>query len=54
MENYFISRYLLAVDDEPFNLELIAVAFDSYENVKLTFIQNGKDALELLPSYSKP
>ncbi len=44
MENYSV----LAVDDEPFNLELIAAAFDGYENVRLISVQNAKDALELL------
>ena len=44
MEKYSI----LAVDDEPFNLDLIEAAFYSYENVELSFAQNAKDALELI------
>ncbi len=44
MENYSI----LAIDDEPFNLELIEVAFARYDNVTLTFTQNAQDALNLL------
>jgi len=39
---------ILAVDDEPFNLDLIEAAFLEYENVKITNAVNAKEALELL------
>jgi putative two-component system response regulator len=42
---------ILAVDDEPFNLDLIEFAFfDAPFGVELTKAINGKDALEKLPS----
>jgi len=39
---------VLAVDDEPFNLELIEAAFMDYENVNITNANNGQEALNLL------
>jgi len=39
---------ILAVDDEPFNLDLIEASFGDYDNVKLTFATNGQEALDLL------
>jgi len=39
---------ILAVDDEPFNLDLIEASFSDYDNVKLTFATNGQEALDLL------
>jgi len=39
---------ILAVDDEPFNLDLIEAAFLEYTNVKITNAINAKEALELL------
>jgi len=39
---------ILAVDDEPFNLDLIEAAFDEYENVNITNAINGQEALDLL------
>jgi putative two-component system response regulator len=39
---------ILAVDDEPFNLDLIEFAFMDDSHVKLTKAVNGKDALEKL------
>jgi len=44
MENISI----LAVDDEPFNLDLIEAAFEEYENVDITYAQNGEEALNYL------
>lgn len=44
LDNYSI----LAVDDEPFNLDLIEAAFMDYSNVKITNATNAKDALEHL------
>lgn len=42
---------ILAVDDEPFNLDLIEFAFfDAPFSVELTKAVNGKEALEKLPS----
>ncbi len=40
--------HVLAVDDEPFNLDLIELAFMDMPHVKLTQAINGKDALEKL------
>ncbi len=40
---------ILAVDDEPFNLDLIELAFMDFANVNITKAFNGKDALEKLP-----
>lgn len=40
---------VLAVDDEPFNLDLIELAFLDTPHVKLTKAVNGKDALQKLP-----
>ena len=40
---------VLAVDDEPFNLDLIELAFLDSPHVKLTKAINGKEALEKLP-----
>ena len=39
---------ILAVDDEPFNLDLIEAAFYQHEEIKLTRALSGKKALELL------
>ena len=39
---------ILAVDDEPFNLDLIEAAFANYENVNITNASNAQDALNLL------
>lgn len=39
---------ILAVDDEPFNLDLIEAAFMEYTNVKITNAVNAKEALDLL------
>ncbi len=39
---------ILAVDDEPFNLDLIEAAFMDYENVDITNAQNGQEALNYL------
>ena len=39
---------ILAVDDEPFNLDLIEAVFDEYENVTITNATNGEEALSLL------
>lgn len=39
---------ILAVDDEPFNLDLIEAAFESYENVQITNAVNGQEALNYL------
>ena len=47
-ENYSI----LAVDDEPFNLDLIEAAFIEYDNVEITNATNGQEALDLLASSS--
>ena len=39
---------ILAVDDEPFNLDLIEAAFEEYSNVSLTYAENGQEALNYL------
>ena len=39
---------ILAVDDEPFNLDLIEAAFLDYDNVKITNAINGDEALSHL------
>ncbi len=39
---------ILAVDDEPFNLDLIEAAFMDYDNITLTNATNGQEALDLL------
>ncbi|MCD4667056.1 MAG: response regulator [Sulfurimonas sp.] len=44
--------YILAVDDEPFNLDLIEAAFMDYENVEITNATNGQEALDLLDTES--
>ena len=36
---------ILAVDDEPFNLDLIEASFDEYDNVSITYATNGAEAL---------
>jgi putative two-component system response regulator len=43
---------ILAVDDEPFNLELIEAAFMDYENITITNAINGQKALEALEESS--
>ena len=40
---------ILAVDDEPFNLDLIELAFLDNPNVNITNAVNGQDALDKLP-----
>jgi len=44
LENFSI----LAVDDEPFNLDLIEAAFSEYTNIKITNATDGEDALSKL------
>ncbi len=44
MQNY----YILAVDDEPFNLDLIQAAFSEYTNIIITYAKSGQEALNLL------
>jgi len=44
IENFSI----LAVDDEPFNLDLIEAAFTDYENLNITNATNGQEALSAL------
>ncbi len=39
---------ILAVDDEPFNLDLIEAAFMDYSNIKITNAVSGQDALDKL------
>ncbi len=39
---------VLAVDDEPFNLDLIEAAFHSYNNIQLTYAKSGQETLEAL------
>lgn len=41
---------ILAVDDEPFNLDLIEAAFMDYDNVVVTNASDGQEALDLLSS----
>ena len=41
---------ILAVDDEPFNLDLIEAAFLDYDNVSITNASNGQEALNYLAS----
>jgi len=41
---------VLAVDDEPFNLDLIEASFIEYDNVAITYAANGREALEHLAS----
>jgi len=43
---------VLAVDDEPFNLDLIEAAFHEYNNVQITFSSSGEDALSLLKKHT--
>ncbi len=43
------NKYLiLAVDDEPFNLDLIEAAFEDYDNIEIVNAINGKEALAAL------
>ena len=42
---------VLAVDDEPFNLDLIELAFMDNSNVNLLKATNGKDAIDKLASF---
>ncbi len=42
--------HVLAVDDEPFNLDLIELSFMDIPDIVLTKAINGKDAIEQLPS----
>jgi putative two-component system response regulator len=44
MEQYSI----LAVDDEPFNLDLIEAAFIEYEYINISYARSGEEALNLL------
>ena len=46
LENFSI----LAVDDEPFNLDLIEAAFLDYENIQITNASSGQEALDLVNS----
>jgi len=39
---------ILAVDDEPFNLDLIEAAFDSFDDVTISYASSGIDTLQLL------
>jgi len=39
---------VLAVDDEPFNLELIEAAFMQLDNIKITYAKDGYEALNFL------
>lgn len=39
---------ILAVDDEPFNLDLIEAAFMEYDNIEITNAINGQEALDAL------
>ncbi|MEA1892203.1 MAG: response regulator [Campylobacterota bacterium] len=39
---------ILAVDDEPFNLDLIEAAFMEYDNIQITNAINGQEALDNL------
>jgi len=39
---------ILAVDDEPFNLDLIEAAFMDYDNVTITNARDGQEALDAL------
>ena len=39
---------VLAVDDEPFNLDLIELAFLEEQNIKLIQARNGKEAIDKL------
>ena len=41
---------ILAVDDEPFNLDLIEASFIDYDNVQITNATNGQEALNYLSS----
>ena len=41
---------ILAVDDEPFNLDLIEAAFLDYDNIRITNATNGQEALNFLDS----
>jgi len=41
---------ILAVDDEPFNLDLIEAAFDEYDNISIINAQDGREALAYLDS----
>ena len=47
MQNYSI----LAIDDEPFNLDLIEAAFYQYREITLFRALSGKEALELLQTH---
>ncbi len=44
--------YVLAVDDEPFNLDLIEAAFAQYEYINITYATSGKEALAILEKNS--
>lgn len=52
LEGRFMSKKysILAVDDEPFNLDLIEAAFLDYENIEITNASNGQEALNYLSS----
>jgi len=43
---------ILAVDDEPFNLDLIEVVFSKNDNIHITYASNGQEALDALEHYS--
>jgi len=40
--------HILAVDDEPFNLELIKSVFLEYDNIDISFAQNGEEAIDMV------
>jgi len=40
--------YILAVDDDQFNLDLIEFAFSEMENIEIIKATNGKEAIEQL------
>jgi putative two-component system response regulator len=40
--------HILAVDDEEFNLDLIALVFEDVSNIRLSLAKNGKEALNIL------
>jgi len=47
-----IKYSILAIDDEPFNLDLIEAAFSDFDNVDITYSLSGIEALELLKNSS--
>jgi CheY-like chemotaxis protein len=47
------NTHILAVDDEPFNLQLIEACFIDVENITISNAENGYDALEILETNTK-